>query len=102
MSDKKIFAEGIWFFPPGVAAPDYVLGSLTVDVVRFKNFMLKTQASDRMRFSIKKARSGNIYVEVNTYDPEGKAPRSKEEEDTQIQYPDAEPTIEIEDVDTSF
>lgn len=91
--DKKIFAEGMWFFPPGTTTPDYVLGSVTIDIARFKNFLIKNQESDKMRFSIKKARSGNIYVEVNRYNPDGKTPKSKEEEDTQIQYEEHEQII---------
>lgn len=100
MPDKKIFAEGIRFFPPGVAAPEYVLGTISVDVVRFTNFLIKNQQSERMKLSVKRAKSGNIYIEVDTYDPTNRATRSKEEEDVVkevvFDYPEA--TVEIEDI----
>lgn len=97
MSDKKIFTEGMWYFEPNAGAPTYVLGTIVIDIERFKNFMYRNQKSEKMRISVKRAKSGNIYTEVDTYDPTNRSPRSKEEENERkivpepvFQYPEEE------------
>lgn len=102
-NDKpKIFPDGFNYYEPRAGAPDFVMGNIVIDITRFSNFMVKSQTGEKLRLVIKRAKSGNIYTEVDLYDPTGKAPRSKEEEDTQIQYPESEKEISIDDVVDNF
>lgn len=103
--DPKIFAEGFYFNEPAVNAPDFVIGKISIEVQRFISFLVKNQSGEKMRFNVMRSKKDpkKIYCEIDTYNPEGKAPKSKEEEnESQIQYPDNEPEISIDDMPDNF
>ncbi len=72
MSDK--------IFIPGMSvrknenAPEWVLGNVSIDIPAFKKF-LDEQTTDRLNVSLKRAKSGKCYAEVDTWKPAEKPAR---------------------------
>lgn len=70
MSDK--------IFIPGMSvrknenAPDWVLGNVSIEIAVFKKF-LDEQTTDRLNVSLKRAKSGKCYAEVDTWKPSEKS-----------------------------
>jgi len=69
---NTIFAEG-FSFKRSEKAPDFVVGRLSMKVADAIEFMKKHQSNGWINFDIKKARTGNFYVELDQYQPNGAA-----------------------------
>lgn len=67
---EKIFADG-FSFKRNEKAPDFVVGRLSIKVSDAIEFMNANQKKGWVNLNIKTARSGNHYVELDTYEPEG-------------------------------
>lgn len=87
MSEDKIFADG-FLFKRNEKAPDFVVGSLSVKIDDAVAFMRKHEKQGWVNLSVKQARSGNYYIELDTFSPkkkddgnESSAPSKKEEDD---------------------
>ena len=65
MADK-VFANGIIFKEKNDNAPDFVLGSLSIAKESFLEF-LDTQPDGWVNLSIKRAKSGKPYIELDTW-----------------------------------
>lgn len=63
----KIFAQGIWFKPPRQNAPEFVKGSLSIKVKEFVEFITRNQVDGNVSLDLKVAKTGNYYIELNTY-----------------------------------
>ena len=80
--EEKIFADG-FSFKRNEKAPDFVVGRLSMKVDEAIAFMKENEKKGWVNLSIKTARSGNYYLELDTYEPkttnetEKKAPASK-------------------------
>jgi hypothetical protein len=68
MAEDKIFADG-FSFKRQENAPDFVVGRLSMKVEDAIAFMKKHAKAGWINFNIKTARSGNHYVELDTYEP---------------------------------
>jgi hypothetical protein len=97
MSEKKerVFADG-FSFKRNEAAPDYVVGRLSLKVDDAVAFIKKhANTNGWVNLSIMYGRSGNPYVELDTYEPakqEDAVPASKAALKTK-------PAVEEEDED---
>lgn len=69
--DEKIFADG-FSFKRSENAPDFVVGRLSMKVDEAISFMKSNEKKGWINLNIKTARSGNHYVELDTYEPKGK------------------------------
>jgi len=72
MSEKKerVFADGFSFRKPTGDAPEYVVGRLSLKVEDAITFVNKHKnANGWINLSIMIGRSGNPYVELDTYEP---------------------------------
>jgi hypothetical protein len=72
MSEKKerVFAEGFSFRKPNPEAPEYVVGRLSLKVDDAIDFVNKHKnANGWINLSIMIGRSGNPYLELDTYEP---------------------------------
>lgn len=88
---EKIFANG-FSFKRNEKAPEFVVGRLSMKVDEAIEFMNANQKGGWVNLNIKTARSGNHYVELDTYEsgstkpqPKPSAP-SKEAEDDGLPF----------------
>lgn len=72
MKDEKVFADG-FSFKRNENAPDFVVGRLSVKVDEAITFLKKYEKKGWVNLDVKTARSGNMYVELDTYEPKGNA-----------------------------
>lgn len=91
---EKVFAEGMAFFEPSDSAPDFIKGTLSVNVEKFNEFLKNNMqyVSDKgyMKLDIKKSQKGSCYVEVNTYKKDGV--------EKETVYPEGYPSPKVEGV----
>jgi hypothetical protein len=72
--DEKIFADG-FSFKRSEKAPDFVVGRLSLKVDDAVAFIKEHQKNGWVNLNVKTARSGNHYVELDTYEaPTGGKP----------------------------
>ena len=70
---EKIFADGLWFNEPREGAPDFVLGSISIEVAKFAQFVKDNQKDGKVRVSVLRAReSGKPYCVLDTFEPQKK------------------------------
>lgn len=74
--DEKIFADG-FSFKRNENAPDFVVGRLSLKVDDAVAFMKENEKGGWVNLNIKTARSGNHYVELDTFEPKGKSAPAK-------------------------
>ena len=83
MAEDKIFADG-FSFKRQENAPDFVVGRLSLKVDDAVAFMKQHAKTGWVNLNIKTARSGNHYVELDTFEPKGtsnKPTQSKKDEE---------------------
>jgi hypothetical protein len=66
--DDKIFADG-FSFKRNEKAPDFVVGRLSLKADDAVAFIREHEKNGWVNLNIKTARSGNHYVELDTYEP---------------------------------
>lgn len=66
--EEKIFADG-FSFKRNENAPDFVVGRLSLKVDEAIAFIKEHEKKGWVNLNIKTARSGNHYVELDTYEP---------------------------------
>jgi len=76
--DEKIFADG-FSFKRNENAPEFVIGRLSMKVEDAVAFLRQHDKRGWVNLNIKTARSGNHYVELDTYEPktDGKLAETK-------------------------
>lgn len=77
----KIFADG-FLFKRKENAPDFVVGRLSIKVEEAVAFLKKHEKNGWVNIDIKNGRSGNPYMELDTYEPKQ---RTEQEEDRPAQ-----------------
>ena len=75
-NNNTIFAGGVRVFQPRTNAPEWVLADVVVDPKEFVEF-LKAQSEQRtergeFRFQLRRGRSGNQYLALDTFKPKPK------------------------------
>ena len=73
MAEEKIFAEG-FSFKRSDKAPDFVVGRLSMKVEEATTFLKQNVKNGWVNVNIKQARSGNYYVELDTYEAKNDKP----------------------------
>ena len=68
---EKVFADG-FVFKRNEKAPDFVVGRLSIKVDDATAFIKEHEKSGWVNLNVKTARSGNFYVELDTFDPSAK------------------------------
>lgn len=83
MEQEKIFADG-FIFKRRETAPEFVIGNLSLKVDEAITFLKNNEKNGWVNLSIKKARSGNTYIELDTFEPSKKTeskPKGKPSEE---------------------
>lgn len=65
--EEKIFAEG-FVFKRNEKAPEFVIGRLSMKVDEAIAFMKKHEKNGWVNLGVKTARTGNYYVELDTFE----------------------------------
>lgn len=65
--EEKIFADG-FVFKRNEKAPDFVVGRLSIKVEEAIAFIKKHEKSGWVNLGVKTARSGNYYIELDTFE----------------------------------
>ena len=87
-NQERIFADG-FIFKRNEKAPEFVIGSISVKVDEAITFLKNNEKKGWVNLQIKKGRSGNPYIELDTFEPKAKteaktneapAPEPEEEE----------------------
>jgi hypothetical protein len=73
MADEKVFADG-FSFKRSEKAPEFVIGRLSMKVDEAVAFIKTHQKLGWVNLNVKQARSGNYYIELDTFEPTGKKP----------------------------
>jgi hypothetical protein len=76
--EEKIFADG-FSFKRNEKAPEFVIGRISIKVDDAKAFLDKHQKNGWVNINAKYARSGNAYMELDTFEAKSTAPVQKEE-----------------------
>lgn len=69
--DEKIFADG-FVFKRNENAPDFVVGRVSIKVDDAVAFIKEHQKNGWVNLGVKQARSGNYYMELDTFEAEKK------------------------------
>lgn len=87
-NQERIFADG-FIFKRRETAPEFVIGNLSVKVDDAIAFLKNNEKKGWVNLNIKRGRSGNPYVELDTYEPSNTKkpePAKKEEEDEGLPF----------------
>jgi hypothetical protein len=76
---ERTFADG-FIFKRNEKAPEFVIGSISVKVDEAITFLKKNEKKGWVNLQIKKGRSGNPYIELDTFEPKSKAESKTKEE----------------------
>lgn len=72
MSDDIIFADGIFYNDPHEKAPEFILGSLSINPAKFAPWLAEQRENSKgyVRLTIKRAKSGKPYLALDTWEPQ--------------------------------
>lgn len=65
---EKIFADG-FIFKRNEKAPNFVVGRISVKVEQAVDFLKSNEENGWVNLGVKQARSGNYYIELDTFKP---------------------------------
>ena len=68
--EEKIFADG-FIFKRNEKAPEFVIGRISIKVEDAVAFLKQHQDNGWVNLGVKQARSGNYYIELDTFKPKG-------------------------------
>ena len=97
MAEDKIFADG-FSFKRSENAPDFVVGRLSMKVDEAIAFLKKHEKGGWTNLNVKKARSGNYYLDLDTYEPKGGAKPEPETSDAKPKAKPKQPEAQEEDL----
>lgn len=70
--EEKIFADG-FIFKRNEKAPEFVIGRISVKVEEAIGFLKQHESNGWVNLGVKQARSGNYYIELDTFKPNDSA-----------------------------
>lgn len=70
MAEEKIFANG-FSFKRNEKAPEFVIGNISIKIGDAIDFMNQHEKNGWLNLSVKQARTGNYYIELDTFEPKG-------------------------------
>lgn len=68
--EEKVFANG-FSFKRSENAPEFVVGRMSMKVDEAIAFIKEHQKNGWINLNVKKARTGNFYIELDMYSPQG-------------------------------
>ena len=68
---EKIFTKGMYFNLPNDNAPEFVRGSVSINVAEFIPFLQENAKDGKVKLDLLVGKSGKAYSAVNTYQPQG-------------------------------
>ena len=93
---EKVFADG-FIFKRNEKAPDFVVGRISIKVEDAIAFMKKHEKSGWINLGVKTARSGNYYIDLDTFEAKEKESAvDKYEKKTETKQ---QPTVQEEEDD---
>jgi hypothetical protein len=99
--DEKIFADG-FSFKRSEKAPDFVVGRLSMKSDEAVAFIRQHDKGGWVNVNIKTARSGNYYVELDTYEPTQQGGAAKPAAKPQAKAVAPAPVVEEDEDDLPF
>jgi hypothetical protein len=102
--EEKIFADG-FVFKRNEKAPDFVIGRMSIKVDEAIAFIKQHGDNGWVNLGVKQARSGNYYVELDTFKPNNDSAVDKYNAPKQAPPPPApkqQPVVEEEEDDLPF
>jgi hypothetical protein len=93
--EEKIFADG-FVFKRNEKAPEFVIGRMSIKVDEAIAFIKQHESNGWVNLGVKQARSGNYYIELDTFKPandsavekyEAKKPAPKQQEEPEEDLP---------------
>jgi hypothetical protein len=78
--DEKVFANG-FSFKRRENAPEFVVGRLSLKIDDAMAFVKENMKDGWINLNVNQARSGNYYVELDTYVPKDEVTAPKKEEE---------------------
>ena len=66
---EKTFAEGIYFNDKHEKAPDFVIGSISIQYDKFIDWIAKQESNEKgyIKLDIVRSKAGKPYITLNTY-----------------------------------
>jgi hypothetical protein len=91
MSDKR-FSEGIYWKDKHENAPDFVIGSISVNAEKFVAWISGEEPDEKgcIRLKVLRSREGKPYIEVDDWKPGAKYEKKEVKEEIPIIGPDGE------------
>jgi len=86
---EKIFADG-FIFKKNPKAPEFVIGRVSIKVEEAIGFLKTNEKNGWVNLDIKEARSGNHYIELDTFVPSNDSAVNKYEAKAKAPVPTAE------------
>ncbi len=80
MAEDKVFADG-FSFKRRENAPDFVVGNVNVKVDDAIAFLKENNKNGWCNLNVNQARSGNYYVELDTWEPKEKGSQKETAKD---------------------
>ena len=77
---EKVFADG-FIFKRNPKAPEFVVGRVSVKVDDAIAFLKQNERNGWVNMDIKQARSGNYYIELDTFVPQGSGQGRSQDDD---------------------
>ena len=85
--EEKVFADG-FTFKRSENAPEFVVGRLSLKIDAAIEFIKQHQKNGWINLDVKKARTGNFYIELDTYTPKDRESATEAKSVTnKAQYP---------------
>jgi len=85
--DEKIFADG-FLFKRNEKSPDFVVGRISIKVEDATAFMKQHQKGGWVNLNVKTARSGNYYMDLDTYEPNDSSPKQAKSKSAVVEEDD--------------
>lgn len=87
--EEKIFADG-FIFKRNEKAPEFVIGRMSIKVQEAIAFLKQHEDNGWVNLGVKQARSGNYYIELDTFKPKNDSAVDKYEAKKQAPPPAAD------------
>lgn len=84
--EEKVFADG-FSFKRRDNAPDFVVGRVSIKCDEAVAFMRKNHKNGWVNLNINQAKSGNYYVELDTFEPKSKNENVVKETKEEVDLP---------------
>ena len=72
---EQEFPNGIIFKGPHAKAPEFVKGKISIKLQEFIQYAEERVRNGWINFDVKESRNGNLYLTLDTWEPNGKAPK---------------------------